>query len=778
MGNQKFDLSVRNLNALVDLARFRPDRFDLFKLLLNPYIDGIEVTQGIQYYKAERHLTDANDRGEDNSVRLVANKPAWVRVYVRTGLLGSDTVITGELQVEYQALPFLWFPAGTFSPQPAGAVVTTQRDPDYATERSTLGATLNFILPQETMWGRLRLRAKIWPQGGDANAPVATHEVILDVTLKQTLSLRGILISYNGPDPTVNPANPPTINLPAPTVADLQATAPWTLTTNPVEAQGVFASAGTLNWGTPLTGVATNPGGCSIQWISLNAAVAQVMANDGNRTDVIYYGLLPTGTPIANVGGCESSGVSTGPNGVQVTMAHEVGHGAGLNHAPCNTPGDPNYPAYEPYDPVNNPTASLGEYGLDINDGTIHPPAEKDYMSYCGPFAWVNWISLYHHSRLINNGRFNPRTVGVSHWHPPELVDPFLWPWEYIPDPPQWERGPGDWRMKAERLISIIGVINETRELQVQSVQRVTALRNLGGTHATAFVAQLMGQEGRVIASAPVMRLAANGCGCGQGHDAEGANVGPFAFQALLSDTEPGAALRIVRRGRDEEPDKEVWVRHAPKHAPKIAAFEVRVSKEQGQAKWAVTGNAGQELEFALQYSKDAGKSWNGLVVGVRETSYQFALIGLPSGAVIFRLLAHNGFFTATTESKAVQIAPRPPLISILSPQANRPLVAGLPLRLWAAVTTDTGTRLDPEAYQWMVDGKEVGRGVEVWITAPKAGEHDCTLTVKGPGGQSQVRVKFATLDLAELAVSPSPRPAPPAPGQRMVNKKNRKSKK
>ena len=46
-------------------------------------IHGVEVTQAVQYYDSERHLTDAADRQPDNSVTLIAGKPAWVRVYVR-----------------------------------------------------------------------------------------------------------------------------------------------------------------------------------------------------------------------------------------------------------------------------------------------------------------------------------------------------------------------------------------------------------------------------------------------------------------------------------------------------------------------------------------------------------------------------------------------------------------------------------------------------------------------------------------------------------------------
>ena len=51
--------------------------FRIYRLFLT----GVEVTQAIQHYGAAEHLTDAADRGADNSLRLVVDKPAWVRVY-------------------------------------------------------------------------------------------------------------------------------------------------------------------------------------------------------------------------------------------------------------------------------------------------------------------------------------------------------------------------------------------------------------------------------------------------------------------------------------------------------------------------------------------------------------------------------------------------------------------------------------------------------------------------------------------------------------------------
>jgi hypothetical protein len=61
------------------------------------YIDGVEVTQSLQFRAARRHLTDEADRGPDNSLPLVADKTALVRVYLRHrelvhGIVGSVTM--------------------------------------------------------------------------------------------------------------------------------------------------------------------------------------------------------------------------------------------------------------------------------------------------------------------------------------------------------------------------------------------------------------------------------------------------------------------------------------------------------------------------------------------------------------------------------------------------------------------------------------------------------------------------------------------------------------
>jgi hypothetical protein len=92
------------------------DRFRLWFVR----VDGVEVTQAIQYYKAEDHLSDAADRGPDNSVQLVANKPAWVRVYLRSGLLPQMPGVTGTLLVERRRSGLIWGTVGDVDAAAAG----------------------------------------------------------------------------------------------------------------------------------------------------------------------------------------------------------------------------------------------------------------------------------------------------------------------------------------------------------------------------------------------------------------------------------------------------------------------------------------------------------------------------------------------------------------------------------------------------------------------------------------------------------------------------------
>jgi hypothetical protein len=727
-----FDHLNAGLSAVADLGELARALRE-YPHFFGPRIIGAEVTQAIQYFRSHRHLTDPLDRAPDNSARLVAYKPAWVRVYVRGSAHGS-VQMTGKVKVERRGPGYLglWQDGGELAPAAPG-VVTAEVAPDYADERGTLSSTLNFVLPSDMVRGLMRLTITVWAAGQTADSPIDSDVLNIDATLLQTLSVRGLMVAYNGP----NAAGTMTLNIPAPTVADLQATAAWTHTTNPVQSEGVFSSAGTVTLTTPLTGAATTPGGCSTGWFTLNALLAAAKANDGNRSDVIYYGLLPNGVPMGPVIGCASDGVTSGSINDGVTMAHEIGHFAGQAHAPCGTPGDANYPAYEPYDPAGTPQASLGEYGLDINSGTIHRPTQKDYMSYCSP----RWISLYTHARLIDNAVFSP-TSTHSPLRIPELVDPWLWPWEYIPDPP-----PPPWWFWRDHLqvyqprpvIVITGTHRRDRSVAVESVMRLDAQPTVHRGQSTDMVAELIGRDGNVVASAPVMRLPAHahggGCGCACGHDGgPDGEASDYSFQALVPNVEPGAALRIQRPGRDGAgQDSVAWERKASETPPRLLRVDVKARKADVLVQWSVEPGSGElPLQFSVQFSKDGGRSWNGCAAGLRDPRLAVDLAALPSGSITFRAMVHDGFNTVAERSRPVVLKPRAPGVTIMNPPADgSALLEGSPLRLWVAVATASGKRIEPDACAWTLDGEPVGSGLELWITAPKAGYHQCGVTVR-----------------------------------------------
>ena len=205
------------------------------KVLLGPHILGIEITQGIQYFRASQHLTDPADRGPDNSLRLVARKSAWVRVYVRAGW-GGPVDVTGNLEISASRIRKwvpLWQDVATLSPQTPGTV-TAQLLPNYAAERGNITSTLNFIVPAEDMAGLMAFKANIW-RSNDSSATVLDSETVqADVMLLQTLRVRGLMVAYNG----ANAAGNGTLNIAAPTVAELQTTAAWSHTVFPVQAEG------------------------------------------------------------------------------------------------------------------------------------------------------------------------------------------------------------------------------------------------------------------------------------------------------------------------------------------------------------------------------------------------------------------------------------------------------------------------------------------------------------------------------------------------------------
>ena len=706
------------------------------------YISGIEVTQSIQYYDAEKHLTDPADRGPDNSVMLMMHKPALVRVYIRNLLAPAGTRVTGQLDVEGTFWAYeTQVQTVKFNPiAPGFAPAVTPAS--YDAERGSLGASLNFIIPADLISGHLKLTARIWREAdGHRNNPDDSKMTSVSAHVRQTLSLRGIMISYNGPNPLV-PGNQ-NLNLPAPTLANLTATAALAVSSMPVSSWTRISVGGTIAWTTPLTGVATTTGGCSQQWIDLNAEVAEARDNDGNRSGVIYYGLLPAGIPVANVTGCESGGVASGRDNDGGTMAHEIGHACGLKHAPCGTSGDKvdsNYPAYEPYDPAGTPSASLGEYGTDVNTMSLRPPTSKDFMSYCNG----SWFSLRNYQRLLFSTKLDPKWPYLSVRIPP-LIDPYHWPWD-DPNPPDPLTFNPITELRPTPVISVICVETRRDKVEIRSVSRVMAVSGIDAALPTDYLLQLLDGE-NVLAEAQAFRIESCGsCACQESSKPSP----PYLIRAVVPDVARGSELRLVRRevndGEEgEEKTRIIWSRKASTTQPRVDEVRAQLKNNKVVVSWTVKRHA-EPLRFSIQFSKDRGRSWNGLATGITGSRLEFDASPLPAGILAFRLLAHDGFHTAVATSKPIKNPVRPPIPVILHPQEGGCLREGQTIRLWGDTVARGPREIDGGTFRWRINGKEVGEGNDLWIVAPAAGRHRCELLAKERGGSASAIVTFDTV--------------------------------
>ncbi|HEY0111575.1 MAG TPA: M66 family metalloprotease, partial [Allosphingosinicella sp.] len=330
-------------------------------------IDGLEVTQSTQHYESNRHLSNASDYGPTNSLALIERKAVFVRAYVRGGT-SAGVQLTGTLTIERQGAQG-WEPVASVE---ARAPVTMVAQPDYRTVRGDMGRTLAFAIPATEVHGILRLTARARRVGQTTVA--AERQVVLPRPLLRTLRVAAITVGYNGP----RPGSRDRIEAPPPTLQDVERTAGTTLAAFPVGAEAEFRIAGTITQTEPLlTGQIAPMFACPRTWSDLMRRVRRIRAADGPRPGWVYYGLLAAELPFkSSTVGCGGGGVGTGKTDWDWTMAHEIGHAAGLPHIPgrnnrCTGDGaDSRYPRYRPYR-----RGSIGEYGVDIRTGAVHRPA-------------------------------------------------------------------------------------------------------------------------------------------------------------------------------------------------------------------------------------------------------------------------------------------------------------------------------------------------------------------------------------------------------------------
>jgi hypothetical protein len=172
-----------------------------------------------------------------------------------------------------------------------------------------------------------------------------------------------------------------------------------------------------------------------IQWEEALEQVRAKRAADKPTSDVYYYGILRPNDTFSQFcgGGCTAGvgyvgsqssaayrvaiGIGFPGNQSAITMAHEVGHNHGRNHAPCVPQGgsisgvDENFPYSG---------AAITVWGYDSRTkALVNPSGITDIMGYCNN----QWISDYTYDGILSrvvgvNGaaRIVQNPAALSHW--------------------------------------------------------------------------------------------------------------------------------------------------------------------------------------------------------------------------------------------------------------------------------------------------------------------------------------------------------------------------
>ncbi|WP_404389845.1 hypothetical protein [Humibacillus xanthopallidus] len=726
-------------------------------------IVGVEVTQAIQHCRAREHLTDERDRRPDNSLALVADKPAVVRVYVRGGLRDL-TGVRGTVMVQRQRLG-LWVDTDHLAVIAPG-VTTAFRDAPFESTRGSMLGSLNFSVPGRDMQGRMRLRVRV-----EQTAQPDVHDelnVIVHATLRQTLRLRGVPVRYWGPDPAGNPTR-----LAAPTQADFERECAWICNAWPVSPRPDVTLAGTFTWSNPLTGNMAG-GDCPDSWSDLLFWLAIARYLDGDLDDRFYYALLPNGVPVGDTGGCGAPGAVgagfLGGNG-GVSLAHELGHVLGFDHVrgslpPDDDEWDPAYPAYEPYDSETMRTGTIGEYGLDVTTTSVRSPNWcTDFMGY-GPGRWV---SPYQHRRLIRHPMLHPVHVPLpADAFPPVIEEgPAEWP-PGLPVPPDDPWGPFVDAVRPptrEPAWVVVGMQTAGR-VDVRHVLQLDLLPGVTGPRLRGQVVEFVDDQEQVIARAPVHVVptracggdhgqdgtphGSRGCGCGGcggcGGTARRQTDGDPARMVVAKVPHPGAeqaarvaGVRLLEHGRT------VWSRQAPARPPELGGVEAGVDGDQVIVRWqSSAADDAARLDRFVRWSGDDGETWQTLALGVDEDEFVGAAGPLPPGPVLVHVVVSDGFHTVTSEPAFMEVPWRPPSAAVLWPRAEAPVDPAAPLRLWGVATSCDGHPVDDERLEWALDGDTVARGADAWVPAPlSVGEHHLVLRVDDGHSSAESEVVF-----------------------------------
>ncbi len=562
-------------------------------------IEGLEATQGTQFYKSSRHLPPGQAEA-DNSVPLTERKHLAIRVYPDLRVTGFPLVSNVDGEV--------WFRRVDISDTYKRAFrlnTAIQGRRAINIDRGVANHTLNFRISDLYTRGRLVVYARVWVdvQRRRQVSPWFGRVFRFNAVPAVRILAHGIRYQRG------------TINRPAPTLADFIATGVYLRKTYPMSRFN-FVSYDVINFGGDLTD--TTGGGCGAGWNALWQQLRNLYFATGQ--DANHYGLMQTGIPTA-YGGCGGGNVGVSFVGGGSVMAQELGHGLGRAHSPgCGAGGpDPNYPQYNGYG-----TASIGEFGMDYATGAVYDPSNSnDFMGYCAN----PWVSPYTNRVLITGIQNQPRAGPAPAGFHAEAL------------PHSEEQLYLSFRVSCDgntELLSGFTMVGPAAKHQGKESHYSVELQDADG--AVLYAKRLTLEEAH--------------------QDLSHSHTEYFDSIPYRK----GAAKLVFKCGHHEGPQVIEIPKQPPEiklKRPKLRATE----PQSGTVKLEWTGKCkpGEKLSYLVRFSSEGGDTWHPVAIGLEENRCEVDLDQLPGGEDCkLQVLASTILRTATAETDTFAVSKKP----------------------------------------------------------------------------------------------------------------------
>ena len=653
-------------------------------------ITDAEINQAIQHFRSYKHL-DAINVFPDNSIRLIADKPTGVRLYVdydsHSGL-PPIAMLSGELEVVSGAMSTTLVPLANIVPRR-----------DIQIDRGQTGHTLNFTIPEGLCTGNVTIRATVF-SAADRSQFSETFERSLQFFNSSPVRVFCVGIDYTGPD-IMSGATP----------AQLQAP-PQSAFTNLFQFTELIYPIPSVTQTGYMTATYDKEVKSDITKGCDKVGDLRDWIKDlrGDSSD-IFYGLLNTGVDTGSVGGCGGSGnAAVGIVGATTTVAHELGHVLGRKHAPCDNvtrcarplDTDDDYPHYSGYD-----SDSIGEFGFDTTTGLVRGPVTShDMMGYSGG----KWISPYTYKALLSRVPGSDGGSGGS--AEASLSSGSGMSMAAISQPSGFRRQDEEWiRMKQDHLFMSLK-INMDRSVEWRPAFHYPVYPQAHDDTKTDFVIEFRDGDGNIL-NRECLYLSGNSCGCGCD---EGGSDWPKEIRQAVP-YHPGAKKVIIY-----ECEKSIFEQDIPE--PPTVKMDRQESKKPDEDSvtfhWsAMDKNEAKDLWYLLQW-RDAYGVWRGCAPRTQDSQLSIPKTRFQGVRMLaIRLLATSGIATgmATWEGEIEYPKPEYPgdrdvQISIPGVGLESPATYEVNPVIRVSVLDRYGRSVEnPEILWYGGAGSQIGRG-------------------------------------------------------------------